>query len=619
MTMPRALAALFACLLLAAPAAADMYQDGSNRKLPDARYNIGSGNACNPVTDFGADPTGVADATTAINSCAAVTKNGQRVNVYLPAGSYRLTNQINIGGGQILSGDSRTTTNLMVKQDFSPSATGVINFQTGGDSGSEIRDLGIKFEQPADQALRANYANLGTCTSGPGGTGCKYPPAVKCLPTSGRSKIKDVRVALAWQGVAVTGTNPCLLYIENLEMSAIDTGLLWTGSSLDFNHIKGFHFWAYDMLNTTPIYTNVFKDGGTFAAKFGEINGLNVSDFTTFHGRVLIDHANFWAHFTNLMLDGNDATLEINNAQFLQITNIYESGAATGFNPNCQVQVAGGTTIMANVWLQASGTTANNSALCMSGGKLTVIGGGMTSNNGQARAIKQTGGRLFIEGVTFGANTVLPYTVPLIDVQAGGSISLIGNRFPIENTVNVGSVKIAADAELNYLTNNNTRDWKAVFDFPLTTAPLGYYDLGDQVFPLTGLAPSFATPGDSVFTVTNLAGNYFLRGSYIEGDANLVFNTNAFTTAAGNFQIGGANMPPPVAGVPSCYTGIVSMVTLNHNPGCNVSTVDSLGVNQVFTFHKINSGAAQTVLGTAEVTASKTNALFRFGWRYRFR
>jgi len=57
-------------LLLASPAAADMYQDGSNAKLPEARTNLGI-RSFSPVKDHGADPTGATDATTAIQASQA--------------------------------------------------------------------------------------------------------------------------------------------------------------------------------------------------------------------------------------------------------------------------------------------------------------------------------------------------------------------------------------------------------------------------------------------------------------------------------------------------------------------------------------------------------------------
>jgi hypothetical protein len=236
-----------------------MFQDASNAQRPEARYNLGSGNVCNPVTDFGADPTGAADATTAINGCAARNHNNRPVNVYLPAGEYLITNQIALRG-QVLFGDGRATTSLKIRQTFAPSALGVINFTAAGnedDSGSEVRDLALKFEQPADQGSRAAFQNLGSCTSTPGGTGCKYPPAFYCSILSGRTKLRDVRVSRSWVGWHIPGFAPnnqsgCVPYIDNVEMGAFDTGLNFVGDILDFSHIRNFHFWVFDA-HTTAI------------------------------------------------------------------------------------------------------------------------------------------------------------------------------------------------------------------------------------------------------------------------------------------------------------------------------------------------------------------------------
>lgn len=611
-------------LLLLLPLAAEaqqvpnpMAEDGSNAKLPEARYNIGSGNICNPVSDFGADPTGAADASTAINSCAALTKNGQRVNVYLPAGTYYLANQITIGGGQMLFGDGRTTTTLTVNQNFSPSATGVINLGASGDSGPEIRDLGIVFQQPSTQGVRANFADLGTCTSTEGGTGCKYPPAIKCLSASGRFKASGLRITRAWKGISITGAGSCLPWLDNIEMSSLDTGLEFTGQVLDFNHIKGFHFWAFDINSATPLYTGVYSDGSNFAAKFGEFNGLTATDFAIFKGRIQINSPGFWGQFSNIEMDGNNATLEVQDAMFAQFANIYATGLATGANTSCQVNVSGGSAMFANAWLSPSGTAAHNSGLCISGGRAQLTGGQIVSANGTARAVKQTGGRLRVIGTSFQANTGVAYTVPLVD-QTAGILTAVGNTFPVETTAaNVGSISIATDNELNFIANNNSKTWKVVLGFSTLQ---GYYDL-DQTFVITNtITPAFATNGDFVPATPTSAGTYFLRGNHVEFTFQAAFGTNAYTTAASDFRLVTPMPPPTTADNPQqgCALSLISNLTAASMPGCAVTATGG-SATALLQFWAPVSAAAGAFYTTTQVPASKAGIQFRGSGRYRAR
>ena len=104
-----------ALCLLAWPAQADMYPDASNAKFPGARENLGVG-ACDPVAEFGADPSGAADSTAAINQCLALFGHGQ--NVRLPVGNFKITGEIVLSNAQTLSGAGRGTTQLVMDHGF---------------------------------------------------------------------------------------------------------------------------------------------------------------------------------------------------------------------------------------------------------------------------------------------------------------------------------------------------------------------------------------------------------------------------------------------------------------------------------------------------------------------
>ena len=110
------------------------------------------------VLDFGADPTGVADSTAAINAALASVRFGAVRSVQLPAGTYRVTNALNLGTatqGQCLFGDGIAATTITVGPDFNTAALGVIiltplPWPAGISLGHCVRDLRIVFQQPND-------------------------------------------------------------------------------------------------------------------------------------------------------------------------------------------------------------------------------------------------------------------------------------------------------------------------------------------------------------------------------------------------------------------------------------------------------------------------------------
>jgi len=118
MKLHRTPATLLATILVAASSApvglaradifppAGMNPSASNATLPQARTNLGAaaGNGANVVTDYAADPTGVADSTNAfINAVAAVCNNASPVfqakEVFVPDGLYLVSNKIPVTNG----------------------------------------------------------------------------------------------------------------------------------------------------------------------------------------------------------------------------------------------------------------------------------------------------------------------------------------------------------------------------------------------------------------------------------------------------------------------------------------------------------------------------------------
>ena len=319
-----------------------------NAAIANAGGANGTSGAAN-VINYGADPTGVADSSAAINAAAAVVSAGSTRHkaVYLPTGTYRVNSQINLTACQAFYGDSRGSSVLMVDQAFSPTDTAVI-FITAAfyDTGPVIRDLGITFAQPRDQGSRANFRTLAAGgTSGPGGTGVMYPPAIASGSDSMRVQIIRLRVQTAWDGITTNGHNT-VFYLEDVEMGALHVGVnVGDGPGvLDFMHINQYHFWGFGIGGGNALW-NVYNDGQTISLQVGRCDGINIKDFSSFMARlVFTGDGGFTAcHIANCMMDGDTSTIEINGTGIghLFISNMYGTAGTARVRPLIGVNAGG--------------------------------------------------------------------------------------------------------------------------------------------------------------------------------------------------------------------------------------------------------------------------------------
>ena len=417
------------------------------------------------VLDFGADPTGVADSAPAINAALATGRS-----VYMPEGIYHIRSQLNAGPGSRLFGDGRGNTALTISGDFSSAATGVIVMTGNEDLSPILEDFSMKFAQPSDQGARANFRTLAAGgTSGTGGTGVMYPPAILSASTSGcRFKIRGLTIYAAWDGIKTTPNNAP--WIEDVEMGALNCGLN-IGQARDFCHIRGYHFWSFGITASTPLFTGVYQDGNVFAARIGEsggVNGLNVVDFCTFLGRVLIaDSLQTWGHIANMMMDGNNATLEISGAAWLQISNIYFTGSPSGGNPSpAQLNVPGGRVYITNIYANTFGKPA----VSVTGGSVRIVGGRITQATPSASAVVVSSGFLGLSNVGLSANTGAgAWTVPFVNVTATGIIRFQNNSFDAPSIGDAGGLVIATDNSNHMVTGNFWNGWTWTFPGTLGT------------------------------------------------------------------------------------------------------------------------------------------------------
>ncbi len=130
--------ALIAALVLAAPAYADMYQDGSNARLPEARTNLGAWPTVDAKADLGCKGDGTTDDTACIT--AAVARTGSP-NIYFGPGTYLLNcGTYTFAGTPTMIGAGRKETTLKLQ----PGCTLPANtFVSANKSGGGWKDLTI--------------------------------------------------------------------------------------------------------------------------------------------------------------------------------------------------------------------------------------------------------------------------------------------------------------------------------------------------------------------------------------------------------------------------------------------------------------------------------------------
>lgn len=553
------------------------------------------------------------DCAPALQAAVSVVIDGVRADVRLSSGYYYVKDGVTLGLGQTLYSAGHHSATLLVDSLFSPTAEGVVILTDREEQSPTVRDLGITFAQPQDQGSRANFLTLAQgCTSAAGGSGCKYPPAVY-VKTANRFKIKDIRVASAWDGIVSPASNSIGgFFLDNIEMGALNTGLE-LNNGLDFGHIKSYHFWSFGIPGTQPIY-NVYIDGNNYAAKFASVNGFLIEDFSDWRGRISIDGFT-WGQIVNLDLDGHNAALEMegNVLPGVQISNIYSTGIANGSYSGCKVDIKSGNTLttISNPSLIDGGGGNNVSTLCVAGGATIVSGGQIDSSTPSHTAVTQTGGALTIKGTRLGVNTAAgAWTVPMIN-QTGGDIMLTGNNMGAQSPM--GSVPVFAltDTIGNYVSGNAMNGWKPVDP---SLGAIGYYEFADSPFPLT-ISPHFATDGD--FAPVNLftGGSYFRMGNWVDFEFIAQWDNNSYTTASGTWRID-TNMPGRIGSGQGCTVNVFAGVVVSHTPVCYYTTVGgklSMGLTIGL------SGEVMQNLGTPNFPSGADGFVIETTGRYRIR
>ena len=399
-------------------------------------------------------------------------------NVWMPGGyTYRIREQIVVGVNgntpQRLRGDGKSTY-IIIEPTFAAAATGIVKLMGAEANAPTLQDMHVAFAQPVAATSRADFVTLGTPGAGTGLLGVKYPPAVLIGAGCNRFIIDNVRFSNCWDGIhQEDGTvSTGGWWLKNIEISVYNIGLK-LGKNKDFGHIQGWHHWSFNM---TAANSLVMQDGGTFAMQFGiggETEGVTGDNVNIWSGRVLVNNSTGWLHFSSLMMDAANSTLEHVQCQFTQISNLYFAGTPNGLNPNSQIQMSGGTLHIVNMFAFSGRTMITQTA-----GRLSVLNGSVNALTKDVGILEHSGGFCSLARLYINANVASgAWTQPLVrSTNANGGLSFQHNTIIAPSVGDVGAVSLI-DHATNVVINNTFNGWSFT---PPGTA--GAYQTGSNFY-----------------------------------------------------------------------------------------------------------------------------------------
>lgn len=536
------------------------------------------------AVDWGADPTGVADSTAALNNALATDASGVYHNVYMPPGNpnYQVTNSVTVHQGQCLTGDSENQPAIVAGYNYN--SAGGSPLVLSGTAAPCAKNLNIEFTQPTSIGSRGNFATLAAGCGG-NGKGCEYPAAIN-LTAAANAHIENVQVQNAWDCATATwATSNAAVDIINFKCGAFDKGLNFSGSTGVVN-LSNYSFFPYGI--TTANNSAIYADGNTFAAVLSNMQDFTAANLFDFGGRFSVTGSS-WNNvtLTNPEFDGDNATFEFGaSGGFATITGAYSSGSSTGANTACEIQVTAGTVTVSTHELQ-NNTDSNAASACVSAGNLILNGVHIPNNNNAASSVSQTGGVLAMNGgiSDTGSGT---WSVPLIKSTAG-IVNLQGVTL---GGAGSGTAISTVDGASNIVSGNTIRSgW--TFVAPAGASILGKYypNAGGPTFAVSQGAPSnpTGTTSTAAFVMMGMAQAFTPA---INGKVQLHFDgicTNSGANDALEFQLRYGTGTAPINGAALAGSAVSSTV-----PGA----VTVSAANQWFSCSQIQIVAGLTV-GTA--------------------
>lgn len=376
---------------------------------------------------YGADPSGATDSTTQLAAALAIAVDGRYHDVFLPPGIYHITSDLvlNTNGttGQCLRGANKTSTIITIGADYTAGAVSPIKLQGTAFGAPCLENIQLSFSQPASIGARSNFATI-AAGCGTNGKGCEYPAAID-LSQAGNARLDNVLIANAWDCVhANWSISNGLTEIGNLSCGAFDRGLDLAGS-VGIVDITNYHFypWGITPANNTAIY----QDGNTYAAYFVTMQGVTAHNFFSQDGRLSTSGGFGMQHFTNLEMDGDNATIEVSSGSWVTIAGGYSSGSATGANTACQLTVSAASVgVTAHTF--SNDTDSTVPMICVSGGTLELTGSDMRLTGTGTSAVTESGGVMTLTGNLVELQNPGTWTAPLVSIT-GGQYTITGNTF----------------------------------------------------------------------------------------------------------------------------------------------------------------------------------------------
>lgn len=461
------------------------------------------------VKDFGAVGNGVADDTAAIQAAIATGNN-----VYLPKGTFKVTDMLTLGAGQALIGanmaDTDYSTTIKIDLDFNLTALGVVRF--GSVVGSQIYNINFDFYQDTTQSTRAAVI--------------QYPPAIYANGST-HFIVDQIRVTRGWRGIEMTG-NVGGAWIDRAELGALDKNIIIDGS-FDFIHMGSIHVWCYGLPGTAML--NVWLDGQTNALDVGRVDGLNIAQFATYVAKITLAGVGGVTQiipviFGSLQLDNNHAELIISDKNVV-VNSLYSTKSVKTVPT---IQISSGSLNVGTAHVVEAGVSP---FIEVTGGIATINGGVIDSRTNNAIACSVSAGTLALKNTLL----TLPATARTVGyVQQSGTGTLnVSNCSQVNGNARM-IVEVTADVSGNFISNNSFNT--GIISVP-TGAYLGCYGPNRAASYTFNPVVEFATLGDFVPTYVTRVGRMWYETNAARFELRVVFTCNAYTTASGNLLIKG--------------------------------------------------------------------------------
>lgn len=402
------------------------------------------------VTSFGAACDGKADDTRMIRGAIATGRP-----VYFPSSNCRVTDILEFQNGQLIYGDGRTKSVIVVDRAFNMSALGVIRLGEN-ETGATVRDIGISFEQP-ETASREEMV--------------KYPPAIYARKAS-RFRIDRVRVSGGWVGLDAS-ENTGGAFITDFENGSISAGMLFDHPR-DFVHITNYHAWPFGFKDR--IRLKVWSDGQTVAASFHKVDGLSVLGWNTYKSRTLISGSTFGT-MTGLNLDDDYSRIEMTGGR-MSIGQVWKSTSAPG---DYFIRLTGGQLNLSTFHvlggdksaplIEVSGTNPTSAIL-------TIDNGIIVHGPADQPALSLTQGQLSASNIKITYNGNINRSAPFIK-QVNGRLMITSSSWLDRGVGSGDAIEITTD-DWHVIANNAFVGWTVKYP---SKKNIGQYQAAPQRSP----------------------------------------------------------------------------------------------------------------------------------------